>query len=75
METLEVRPVIAVPYQDTFGMFRDDPTFADFLAEVEKYRRQGNNIELQANSPHVGVLDGPEVQLLGEVELLRPHTF
>ncbi|MFZ2358445.1 MAG: hypothetical protein WA040_03805 [Anaerolineae bacterium] len=57
MQTPEALPVIAAPYQETFGMFRDDPTFADFLAEVQKYRRQGN---------------GPEVQLLGEVELLPP---
>jgi hypothetical protein len=91
MEAPEVHPVIAAPYQDTFGMFREDPTFADFLAEVDKYRRQGDETDLHAHNPHVGVLDsaknvsfpaeselgvtGPEVQLLGEVELLLPHTL
>ena len=57
MEAPEVRPVIVAPYQDTFGMFREDPTFADFLAEVDKYRRQGNETDLHAYNPHVGVLD------------------
>ncbi len=60
METPEAQPVIAAPYQDTFGMFRDDPTFAEFMAEVERYRRQGNDAELQAHNPHVGVLDSAE---------------
>lgn len=57
METPEARPIIATAYQDTFGMFRDDPTFADFLAEVEKYRRQGNETDLIAHIPHAGVPD------------------
>ena len=57
MEPPEVRPVIETPYEDTFGMFRDDPTFAAFLAEVEKYRRQGNEIDIYVHNPHVGVLD------------------
>lgn len=39
----EVRPIIAAPYQDTFGMFRDDPTFTEFLAAVEEYRRMDND--------------------------------
>jgi hypothetical protein len=57
METPEAQPVITAPYQDTFGMFRDDPTFADFLAEVDKYRRQGNETDLNAHNLHVGVVD------------------
>lgn len=32
--------VIAAPYAETFGMFRDDPTFDDFVEEVQKYRNQ-----------------------------------
>jgi predicted RNase H-like HicB family nuclease len=30
------------PYEKTFGAFRDDPTFADFLREVEQYRQARN---------------------------------
>ena len=43
LEIPEVEAIIAAPYEDTFGMFRDDPTFTEFLAEVEEYRRQGND--------------------------------
>jgi hypothetical protein len=57
MNTAEAGPIIESSFRDTFGVFRDDPTFADFLAEVEKYRRQGNEIDLHAHNPHVGVLD------------------
>ena len=28
----------------TFGMFRDDPTFAEFLEEVQAYRAERNKI-------------------------------
>jgi hypothetical protein len=28
---------------ETFGMFKDDPTYAEFLEEVEKYRHERNN--------------------------------
>ena len=31
---------ISGPSLDHFGCFRDDPTFDDFLAEVEAYRRE-----------------------------------
>jgi len=31
-------------YRDTFGMFRDDSTFADFVKEVQQYRRKRNQI-------------------------------
>jgi hypothetical protein len=63
METPDVRPIIATPYQDTFGMFRHDPTFTDFLAEVDKCRRQGNETDLHAPYPHVGVLDSASDEL------------
>lgn len=43
LEVPEVPPIISAPYQDTFGMFRDDPTFAEFLAAVEEYRRQDDD--------------------------------
>lgn len=43
LDVPEVRPIISAPYQDTFGMFRDDPTFVEFLAAVEEYRRQDND--------------------------------
>ncbi len=39
----EVEAIIAAPYEDTFGMFRDDPMFDEFLVEVEGYRRQEND--------------------------------
>lgn len=42
LEIPEVEAIIAAPYEDTFGMFRDDPTFVEFLAEVEEDRRQDN---------------------------------
>lgn len=42
LEIPEVQPIIAASYENTFGMFRDDPTFVEFLAEVEEYRRQDN---------------------------------
>jgi predicted RNase H-like HicB family nuclease len=32
-------PVMLTLYQETFGMFRNDPTFPELLAEVENYRR------------------------------------
>ncbi len=43
LDVPEARPIISAPYQDTFGMFRDDPTFVEFLAAVEEYRRQDND--------------------------------
>jgi hypothetical protein len=36
------QPVIAASYSDTFGMFQDDPTFDDFVKEVQQYRRKRN---------------------------------
>jgi predicted RNase H-like HicB family nuclease len=35
-------PMILAPYADTFGMFRDDPTFAAFIEEVNQYRQERN---------------------------------
>jgi len=32
LEVPKVQPIIPAPYHETFGMFRDDPTFSDFLA-------------------------------------------
>lgn len=45
LEVSDTRPIIAAPYHETFGMFRDDPTFPEFLAEVEKYRQQEDDGE------------------------------
>lgn len=45
LEVSHSQPIISAPYHETFGMFRDDPTFPDFLVEVEKYRQHGNNGE------------------------------
>lgn len=35
-------PIIPADYADTFGAFRDDPTFAEFVAEVNLYRQEQN---------------------------------
>ncbi len=37
-------PMTPALYADTFGMFQDDPTFAEFLAEVNQYRQERNQI-------------------------------
>ena len=42
--------VIPTPYADTFGMFRDDPTFTTFVEEVNHYRQERNQIVLLAYS-------------------------
>lgn len=34
--------IIPASYSDTFGTFRDDPTFAEFVAEVNRYRQKQN---------------------------------
>src|SRR4051794_2582337 len=39
-------PLMPVSYKDTFGMFQDDPTFADFLAEVDQYRQASNEVPI-----------------------------
>ncbi len=36
----EIQSIIPATYQETFGMFRDDPTFGEFLTEVEKFRQR-----------------------------------
>jgi predicted RNase H-like HicB family nuclease len=38
------QPMIAAPYMETFGMFRDDPTFPEFIKETRKYRRKRNRL-------------------------------
>jgi predicted RNase H-like HicB family nuclease len=39
--TIEVEtPQAAHPWLKYFGMWKDDPTFDDFLAEIEAYRRE-----------------------------------
>lgn len=35
---------------ETFGAFRDDPTFAEFVAEVNRYRQERNELPLDANA-------------------------
>ena len=36
--------IIPALYSDTFGAFRDDPTFAEFVAEVNLYRQEQNQL-------------------------------
>ena len=36
-------PHVAVSYKDTFGMFRNDPTFKAFVAATNAYRRKRNS--------------------------------
>ena len=38
----EPKPIIASENKDIFGMFKDDPTFPEFLIEVEHYHQQRN---------------------------------
>jgi hypothetical protein len=47
---IEVQPPVNVdnPWLKNFGRFQDDPTFDDFLAEMEAYRRQVDKHELEA---------------------------
>ena len=40
-------PVIAASYAETFGFFQDDPTFANFIEEVNQYRNERNQESLQ----------------------------
>lgn len=42
LEISESKPIIASSYDEIFGMFKDDPTFPEFLDEVEKYRKSRN---------------------------------
>lgn len=35
-------PKVAATYEETFGMFQDDPTFEAFVAEVSQYRQTCN---------------------------------
>lgn len=36
------------PWIDTAGIFKDDPTFDDFLEKMQEYRREENAIALEA---------------------------
>ena len=47
LEAPNIQPIISAPYSETFGMFRDDPTFSDFLTEVEQYRRHADENRTQ----------------------------
>ena len=40
-------PAIPASYADTFGMFKDDPTFVEFVEEVNKYRQERNQVFVQ----------------------------
>lgn len=42
LEVPTPEPAFAAPYAETFGMFRSDPTFTDFLQEVDAYRQARN---------------------------------
>jgi hypothetical protein len=42
LEISESEPIIASTYEELSGMFKDDPTFPEFLEEVEKYRTARN---------------------------------
>ena len=37
-------PTIPADYADTFAAFRDDPTFDEFVAEVNRYRQEQNQL-------------------------------
>ena len=36
------QPILSSTYPETFGMFREDPTFPEFVEETNKYRQQQN---------------------------------
>ncbi len=38
--SLQIEPQNATKPGANFGLFKDDPTFDDFLAEIEAYRRE-----------------------------------
>lgn len=40
------------PWLDNFGRFKDDPTFDDFLAEMEAYRRELDADEVAGFAVH-----------------------
>ena len=37
-------PIVASGYAETFGFFRDDPTFAEFVTEIERYRQEKDRV-------------------------------
>jgi len=42
VEVSKPKSIIASSYDELFGMFKDDPTFPEFVREVENYRQQRN---------------------------------
>lgn len=42
MDIPGTEPVLASGYAETFGMFKDDPTLAEFTAEVNRYHEERN---------------------------------
>lgn len=46
LEISGAKPIIASSYDEIFGMFKDDPTFPEFVDEVEKYRKRRNEEEI-----------------------------
>lgn len=44
MEIAAQEPIIASGYAETFGFFRDDPTFAEFVTEIERYRQEKDRV-------------------------------
>lgn len=45
LDVAEPKSVNAALYQETFGMFQNDPTFSQFIEEMEKYRQERNQME------------------------------
>ncbi len=41
------QPVIPASYTETFGMFRNDPSFKKFVAATRTYRRKRNGLALK----------------------------
>lgn len=44
MDISAQEPLIASGYAETFGFFRDDPTLAEFVSEIERYRQEKDDI-------------------------------
>ena len=44
MDIAPQEPIIASGYAETFGFFRDDPTFAEFVTEIERYRQGKDSV-------------------------------
>jgi len=46
-----VLSVIPASYSETFGMFKDDPTFAQFTRATKTYRRVRNRVQRRNSRP------------------------